>query len=268
MKSPFPGMDPYLERHWRDVHASLIIYSRDRLQEQLPAGLRCRVEERVVLENPEGISRGMYPDLRVMESKPRAAGGAAATALLEEPIILHIPDEIMTETFLEIIDVATGQKVITVVEFLSVTNKLPGPAQEQYLRKRNELRQAGVSLVEIDLLRGGQRFYPVPPTRMPASHLTTYQVCAYRGWQPEQVEVYRVSLREPLPTVRIPLRPTDADARLELQPLIEKCYVNGRYQDIDYRLPLEPPLTGKDGDWTREILQEAGKGSGGEIREG
>jgi hypothetical protein len=34
MKSPFPGMDPYLEQFWRDVHASLIIYSRDQLDLQ------------------------------------------------------------------------------------------------------------------------------------------------------------------------------------------------------------------------------------------
>ncbi len=28
MPSPFPGMDPYLESHWRDVHHSLITYTR------------------------------------------------------------------------------------------------------------------------------------------------------------------------------------------------------------------------------------------------
>ena len=28
MASPFPGMDPYLERHWRDVHLSLIAEAR------------------------------------------------------------------------------------------------------------------------------------------------------------------------------------------------------------------------------------------------
>ena len=39
MKSPFPGMDPYLEQSWRDVHAALIIYSRDQLQSQLPEDL-------------------------------------------------------------------------------------------------------------------------------------------------------------------------------------------------------------------------------------
>ncbi|MEJ7593644.1 MAG: DUF4058 family protein [Planctomycetaceae bacterium] len=27
-KSPFPGMDPFLEPFWGDVHASLIVYMR------------------------------------------------------------------------------------------------------------------------------------------------------------------------------------------------------------------------------------------------
>jgi hypothetical protein len=27
MPSPFPGMDPYLEAYWRDVHARIIIVS-------------------------------------------------------------------------------------------------------------------------------------------------------------------------------------------------------------------------------------------------
>ena len=33
MASPFPGMDPYLEAHWGDIHASLIIYARDQLRD-------------------------------------------------------------------------------------------------------------------------------------------------------------------------------------------------------------------------------------------
>ena len=31
MPSPFPGMDPYLESHWRDVHARLIVYISDQM---------------------------------------------------------------------------------------------------------------------------------------------------------------------------------------------------------------------------------------------
>src|SRR5215207_6629613 len=68
MPSPFPGMDPYLEAHWRDVHARLIIYARDALQGVLPGGLRARVEEGVLLETPQGIGdHPLFPDVRVVE---------------------------------------------------------------------------------------------------------------------------------------------------------------------------------------------------------
>src|SRR2546430_1952253 len=115
MKSPFPGMDPYLERHWRDGHARLIIYSFDQIQDQLPGGLRCRVEERVVLERPDGIEHSRYPDIRVIGRRPGNGGVALAapSVAVAEPIIVHEPQEAMTETFLEIIDVATGNWVVT-----------------------------------------------------------------------------------------------------------------------------------------------------------
>ena len=40
MPSPFPGMDPYLEAHRRDVHARLIIYASDAISlvQQYPVG--------------------------------------------------------------------------------------------------------------------------------------------------------------------------------------------------------------------------------------
>jgi hypothetical protein len=51
LKSPFPGMDPYLEQHWGDVHASLIVYMRDQINEQLPADLQARVEESIMVDH-------------------------------------------------------------------------------------------------------------------------------------------------------------------------------------------------------------------------
>ena len=50
MKSPFPGMDPYLESYWGDVHTSLVTYARDQLRPQLPKDLRVRVEEHVTAQ--------------------------------------------------------------------------------------------------------------------------------------------------------------------------------------------------------------------------
>ena len=49
MKNPFPGMNPYLEPHWGDVHASLVIYIRDQLQRKLPAGLHVQEGARTAL---------------------------------------------------------------------------------------------------------------------------------------------------------------------------------------------------------------------------
>ena len=67
MASPFPGMDPYLERYWGDIHHTLITYARDQLQGVLPGDLRARVQERVFVEFPNCAERNMYPDIRVVE---------------------------------------------------------------------------------------------------------------------------------------------------------------------------------------------------------
>jgi len=77
MKSPFPGMDPYLEDYWGDTHTTLATYARDQLQRQLPEDLIACVEEHMTVgvegaDDPE--SHRYYPDVRVEELGPRTAG--------------------------------------------------------------------------------------------------------------------------------------------------------------------------------------------------
>src|ERR1700730_9352383 len=141
MASPFPGMDPYLEAHWRDVHASLIIYARDALQSVLPGSLRARVEEQVLLETPQGLSdHPLFPDVRVVEytSKRGLETRPAAGVAVTEPLLVDAEPESFSETFLEIIDRASGNRVVTVIEFLSPSNKSAGVNREKYLRKQRE----------------------------------------------------------------------------------------------------------------------------------
>ena len=57
MHSPFPGMNPYLEQYWGDIHQRLIIYSSDALQKQLPGDLRARVNRARVTSSPRMESR-------------------------------------------------------------------------------------------------------------------------------------------------------------------------------------------------------------------
>ena len=92
MPSPFPGMDPYLEAHWRDVHARLVIYAGDALQTFLPAALRARVEERVLLETPKGIGdHPLFPDVRVVEytSKRGLETRPGTDIAVAEPVLVQ-----------------------------------------------------------------------------------------------------------------------------------------------------------------------------------
>jgi hypothetical protein len=43
--NPLPGMNPWLEAYWGDIHTSLTTYARDAIQVQLPPDLQARVED-------------------------------------------------------------------------------------------------------------------------------------------------------------------------------------------------------------------------------
>lgn len=256
MKSPFPGMDPYLESHWRDIHARLVTYCADALQPRLPAGLRARMEERVYVHSPlEQRDREIMPDVRVLEL-PGAAPSAATLAdasigVAVTPVIVPLDKEDLVETYIEIREVEG--ELVTVIEFLSPTNKLPGNGQRAYQRKQQEVIAAGsVNLVEIDLTRQGRRQLIVPLDRIKPAQRTTYQVCVFRAAQ-FIGEVYPVSLRHPLPDINVPLRADDPDLTLELQPLIEQAYRNGGYDTIDYAKPCDPPLPEGDAAWAATL---------------
>jgi hypothetical protein len=257
MKSPFPGMDPYLEQFWPDLHARLILYASDQLEEQLPDNLIARVEERVVLETEEN-GHAVYPDIKITERSGRGSSvsGVASRAAVIEPVIVEYRGEPATETYLNILETGPRQRLITVIEILSMANKLAGEGQRQYRRKQKELEDTGVSLVEIDLLRGGSRVLSVLQSRVPARARTTYQACVRRGWLPARFEVYPMPLRSPLPPLGIPLREKDKDVHLDLQLVLDQAYRKGRYHlTIDYAEPPDPPLTKDDAKWARTLLK-------------
>ncbi len=72
-------------------------------------------------------------------------------------------------------------------------------------------------------------------------------------------EFYRMPLAERLPAIRIPLRRDDPDAVLDIQPLVDAAYQDGRYDDIDYRRPCIPPLEGKEAACMEGLLKSVGK---------
>lgn len=262
MPSPFPGMDPYLESHWRDVHARLVIYACDALQGALPRPLRTRVEESVLLETPLGLGdHPLYPVVRVIEytSTRHPAPGRVTSAVVAEPIVVEAESEPVVETFLEIIDRESGNRVVTVIEFLSPSNKSPGANREQYLRKQREICNSDANLVEIDLNRIGAHTLAAPLEHIKPEARTPYMACVRRASRRGKAEIYPMPLRERLPIVKIPLRPGDVEVPLDLQALVEQCYRNGAYDGtLDYAGAPDPPLVGVDRDWADDWLRKKG----------
>jgi len=258
-------MDPYLEAHWRDIHARLVIYACDALQAVLPGALRARVEESVVLETPLGLrDHSLFPDVRVVDF-PLKPGNERRTkdrvgdssVVLEDPVLVDLGPDAVTETHLEIIDRESGNRVVTVIEFLSPTNKIHGPSREQYVHKQQKICASDANLVEIDLNRFGIHTLAFPLVNLVTR--TSYLACVRRTTRPDKAEVYRMPIWQRLPIIKIPLRPDDADAPLDLQDLIDKCYRNGAYEDtIDYAAEPHPPLVGLEKEWADKWLVEKG----------
>lgn len=252
-------MDPYLERFWNDVHGPLIADIRADLNDHLPSRYRATMQERVVITDlEEPVSGARFPDVAILEA-PHLAGGGVATlssrGLIRAPALISVPEEPITEYSIEIVDARFGQKVITAIEVLSPENKRIGDGMAQFQRKQREYRAAGVSRVEIDLLREGRRLFNFPALSLGPQLQKPYYVTVCRGWKPGECEVYAIDLREPLPVINIPLRSEDVDVQLDLQPLMEHVYRTGRFP-IDYNEPCDPPLDPELAGWARECVEQ------------
>ena len=169
------------------------------------------------------------------------------------------PHEERAETLIEIIDRSSGDKLVTVIELLSPSNKLRGDSERKYRQKQQELYDANVNLVEIDLTRGGRRHLLLPQAQVPPSHRTTYQACVFRAHGRTQFELCRMPIQSPLPPIKVPLREQDTDAIIDLQPLVVRAFENGAYDDVDYTKPPIPPLEEADAAWAEELLRAAGR---------
>lgn len=219
------------------------------------------MEERLVLEAPaESWRRTIAPDVSITEREtPGWIGGGGGTTTLEQTETetmswVELKSEPLTESWLEIRE-STGGRVITVIEFLSPSNKLPGRDRDLYLLKMEELLAAGVSTVEVDLLRqGGMALEYAQQHRTPRGQ-SLYAACVRRPWIPYKGQLWNISLNRPLPAIAIPLRQGETEVTLDLQSVFEQCYENGAYGDTDYSAELAPPLSPETKQWLAGLLE-------------
>ena len=259
MRSPFPGMDPYLEPYWDDVHVSLCAEIRTALQPHLPRGLRARAAQSIKLEEqnlPPGPGQRFEGDTVLVATGPAAVASAVSSAAIAtvEPVVFEEIPALERERWVQIIDTADGNRVVTVIEVLSPGNKESGELNRRYRDELKQYRRAGVNLVEIDLLRSGRARLRITNDDIPARRRAAYYTCVNwaAGDCPWRWEVFPMPLRDPLPTVPVPCRRDDADVALPLQPIIDRIYVEGGHDDIDYTARLRPRLSPADAAWAAE----------------
>jgi Protein of unknown function (DUF4058) len=242
MKSPFPGMDPYLESPaiWPDFHNSFMTYFREVLAARLPDQYDARLEEQIrVVEIPPPEAGTYRPDLSVTRS-PGWSGTepvGESVAVLDPTAVVPFGQPILEEVREVRIDIYRwpGTELITTIELLSPWNKI-GDGYGDFLRKRRAMVMSHVHWIEIDLLIGGERAPLGAPT--PA---TDYRVVIVRATAQPNAEIYGWNVRDELPTIPVPLRPPDLSIPISLAEVFTMTYERGRLGKMLSRLPLGAP---------------------------
>ncbi|WP_129673377.1 DUF4058 family protein [Candidatus Chloroploca sp. Khr17] len=259
MPSPFPGMDPYLEGYlWPDVHNALSAKIRQLLTPLIRPRYTARLNIYVVEDvSPEGDIGILYPDVEIMRSQQHAREqppgmlrqetgfGAVTPAALTIPVILPIDIQL---TSVEIRDTAQNQ-LITSIELLSPVNKRE-PGLQQYRLKRQRLYQAGVHLLELDLLRRGTR--PISHPTLPDVPYLITLTRAHTG----KTNVWPLHLKDAWPNIPVPLRQPDDDVVLHLGSAFSEIYDEAAYDlSLNYQEPPPAPaLSDEDKAWVRALL--------------
>jgi len=264
MPSPFPGMDPWLERPmaFPTLHNTLVTHLQSALKPLLPRGYMALSANRVWVD----VQARREPDVGVFGPPEPAIGGTLAApagellTLAAEPLA-----DPVEEPYLEVRS-TEDDRLVTAIEVVSLSNKRPGETgRESYRQKQAEFRAGGVNLIEIDLLRAGPHVTAVSRAELRAAGAFDYHVCLSPADTPGRCLVAAFRLADRLPTIPVALDPGVGPVRLDLQAVFDRCYDDGPFADLARygRRDPEPPLTPEQKAWADGILREKGLLPGG-----
>jgi hypothetical protein len=270
-------MDPYLEAAdiWPDFHDALAGEIRGILNQALPAPYYARLEMRPevgVVEEGQAFRR-IVPDVAVAR-RPGVQGDAGRVAVLNGPrttisesLELEIPSDPMRHAMVEIRDPSRGHELVTLIEIVGPSNKQAGPDRQAYLRKQREVLDSSASLIELDLLRTGERLLVYRELELFIDQLDPrpdHLVLVNRAWRRLEgamaYQIFPIVLTEPLPCIPVPLRQGQDEVPLDLQFVFNRAYDSGPYRRgaVDYSHPPQPPPPEKLADWLEQRLRGAG----------
>jgi hypothetical protein len=172
----------------------------------------------------------------------------------EQVLLVSVIKEQHQEEYLEVRQRGTD-KLITLVDLISPTNRTTAVGRQAYLTRRTEARQAGAHVVEQDFVLQGQTCLDVAPDSGPDYD---HAVTVGRARQPDRFEMYTTTVQNKLPRIRLPLASDDRDLVVDVQAVFNRCYDRFFAGRIDYK--KDPPVLLRDGDrkWMVQMLKQAG----------
>jgi hypothetical protein len=207
----------------------------------------------MIIDNmPDSEIGIIYPDVGVVTKKlkePAPVLSKTEESTLTAPLTIPISEFEAKVFTIEVRDTANND-LVTTIEILSPVNKR-GPNLTQYQLKRAKLREGGVHLIEIDLIRRGQRPFQHP--RIPdVPYLITLTRAAVL-----KADLWPLNLQQPLPTIPVPLRKPDPDIPLDLGQVFDTVYEGAAYDlSINYNDDPPPPkLSPSDLEWWQQHRQ-------------
>jgi hypothetical protein len=256
-RSPFPGMDPYLESPtlWPDVHSSLMTIFREQLTPLLVPKYVAELNTQIVIDSFGDIApetESVLPDVTITQSRLLKESGGVAVDVAAPPLRRRVPMSVPTRLVTIYIRQRENEKLVTVIGLLSPVNKRPGEGRHAYIEKRNTFLSTPVSLVEIDLLRKGPRM-PLEG-KLPASD---YLAVVCNRYERPECRVWPLSVRRPLPKLPIPLLRPDPPVELDITQALQTAYERARYDlRIDYHAPCDPSLAPADAEWAATLIAQ------------
>ena len=270
MPSPFPGMDPFVERNplFHELHTQILAAAQGQLQPQLRPKYIAKLERYLSegsvwdpVSDVVSLDR-KEPDLTITAATATEAG-SSSSAVLATPTVTFLEELDEDELQLRkqrriVIYVATKPRLaVASIELLSPSNKQTGTtAQKRYLEKRSSALHGGLHWIEIDLLREGER--PPLTVQVPAGidYLAYVAQAVPNGWQHL---LYPWKLRDPLPLLPIPLLNSDR-ATLDLGACFRQAYdATAADEEAGYNdAPPPPPFSADDLAWIDALLRQHG----------
>lgn len=195
------------KRLWPSFHKDWLLQIRELVRPQLSQEFAIFVESESVLIAPCGPVTAFSPDLSVVrpdqESLPQRGKLERVSAT-----VLEVNEEIETfEQYSLLIRRVPENRVVAAAELISPTNKgvFGRLDREKYLRKREAYFDAGINVMEIDVLRQGERLLPAALDQLRQFDRTAWTVSHSSGRR--HFRSWGWSDSEPLPRLEWEVEP-------------------------------------------------------------